>query len=832
MKCNIVGWWPSHPAEPINGVKVSNHYQRAVAPFGRPWPMKPGTVHPERLVRNLAALRVHPQELDVRMILKFVPRLAEIDQATDRRIENLAKIIADCTTINRAAVALMHHEPWDFTAVYFDAIDHFCHGFMDFHPPKLDWVDAKQQEFYQNVVEAGYIYHDFLLGSLLEEIDTKTTVIIASDHGFHSDHMRPKHIPQEPAGPAVQHRSYGILAVKGPGIRKDEIIYGASLLDICPTILAVFRLPVGQDMDGKPLINLFAEPRGIDTVPTWDDVQGQDGSHPPEKTIDPIEAREAISQLVSLSYIEEPGENALRANEEAVRELRYNLARSHVDAGQYGNASPILKELLEDWPEEYRFGIQLVICYQALGEMREARSLLEELFSRKEKAARKAARELEELKDRNQAISPGDITREDRRKIRKLRYQASTSQYAMEYLMGTLFLVEGNAKEAVAHLKRALGLDSTKLETLNKLGEAYGRLKLWLEAEKSYERSLEIDPENAEAHFGLARIFLARRKNRAAAEVALAALALRYHNPQGHFLLGTALHRLGRLSEAVSALKMAIAQHPLFPDAHQRLARIYERHLKDKRSAEQYRELARQSRAKVRDAKSGKLEGSVDLDVAARTSLTSDQTVKVASSLPAPPTPIVWGRTVIIVSGLPRSGTSMMMQMLAAGGIPVFTDGVRVADEDNSLGYYEHERAKQLGRDSSWLYDARGKAVKIVAQLLPYLPRLEDLNYRVILMERDLVEVLNSQQALLQRRRKPGARLLHGKLKAVFAKQLQRTKDILSLKDIPFHCFDYNQTLGDSAGATAALNAYLGGILDANNVANVVDAGMKRQGKM
>ena len=83
-KCNVVGWWPSHPAEPINGVMVSNLYQRAVAPFGEPWPMRPGAVHPERLIRNLAALRVHPQELEVGLVMNFVPRLAEIDQEKDQ----------------------------------------------------------------------------------------------------------------------------------------------------------------------------------------------------------------------------------------------------------------------------------------------------------------------------------------------------------------------------------------------------------------------------------------------------------------------------------------------------------------------------------------------------------------------------------------------------------------------------------------------------------------------------------------------------------------------------------------------------------------------------
>ena len=103
--------------------------------------------------------------------------------------------------------------------------------------------------------------------------------------------------------------------------------------------------------------------------------------------------------------------------------------------------------------------------------------------------------------------------------------------------------------------------------------------------------------------------------------------------------------------------------------------------------------------------------------------------------------------SITIVSGLPRSGTSMMMQMLQAGGLPAFTDAKRAADGDNPRGYLEHEKATQLARDSDWIAEARGHAVKIVAQLLLYLPR--DERYRVIL-DRD-IEIVGSQNAMLDR---------------------------------------------------------------------------------
>ncbi len=108
---------------------------------------------------------------------------------------------------------------------------------------------------------------------------------------------------------------------------------------------------------------------------------------------------------------------------------------------------------------------------------------------------------------------------------------------------------------------------------------------------------------------------------------------------------------------------------------------------------------------------------------------------------------------IIIVSGLPRSGTSLMMQMLDSGGIPVLTDHVRSADTDNPRGYYEFERVKKTKQDPSWLPEGRGRTVKMVSQLLYDLPA--DERYRVLFMERDLDEVLRSQEKMLMRLGRP-----------------------------------------------------------------------------
>ena len=793
-KCNVVGWWPSHPAEPINGVMVSNLYQRAVAPYGEPWPLRPGAIHPERLTRNLASLRVHPQELEVGLVMNFIPRLAEIDQEKDQRVENLAKIIADCTTINKAATALMLHEPWDFTAVYYDAIDHFSHGFMNYHPPRPPWVNERDYELYHHVVESGYIYHDLLLGTLLDLTDEDTTVMIVSDHGFHSDHLRPKGIPLEPAGPAAQHRPYGVLAVRGPGIIKDEIIYGASLLDICPTILTIFGLPVGKDMDGKPLISLFHKQPGIETVQSWDGIPGDDGGHPPDRRIDPIEAKEAINQLVALGYIERPNEDKEKAAEESLRELRYNHACSLVDAGLYVKALPMFKELLDRWPDEYRFGVQLVHCYQGLGKTAEARAMIEELFDRKKENAREAAGKLKKFLKEHENTPFKDLGFEKQRELRMLRAEASRSPYAMEYLMGSLLFAEGNKKEAIAHLMRAEKADRRQPALHVKLGEVYLKMKCRLDAERSFNKALSIDPENAEAHLGLCQSYLQVRKNVEAAEAALTALGLRYHNPRGHFLLGTALHRIGRIDQAIEALTVAMTQNPYYPEAYRRLAYIYRHRLKDPVLAEKYRALAEKSWERIKAVREGAVDTLIDQEESAQTSLTSSDEILRRPPFSIPERPLDLSRTVIIVSGLPRSGTSMMMQMLAAGGIPPLTDGSRQADESNPKGYFEYEKSKQLGRNASWLHEARGKSVKIVAQLLSSLPSMKDLDYLVIFMERPLEQVVSSQHEMLRRQGKTGTILSDERLRNVFLRQIMQAKWFLSVKKIPTLFVDYDKT--------------------------------------
>lgn len=182
---------------------------------------------------------------------------------------------------------------------------------------------------------------------------------------------------------------------------------------------------------------------------------------------------------------------------------------------------------------------------------------------------------------------------------------------------------------------------------------------------------------------------------------------------------------------------------------------------------------------------------------------------------------------VTIVSGLPRSGTSMMMQMLERGGLPVVTDGLRRADEDNPRGYYEFEAVKATAGDASWLETARGKGVKMIYRLLYDLPA--GYSYRVVFMQRKLNEVLASQRAMLRRHGETEGPVDDGQMERLFRTELSRIRGWLA--DQPHfavHEVSYNALLENPRSELQGVARFLGGSLDLDAMCAVIDASLYR----
>ncbi len=183
---------------------------------------------------------------------------------------------------------------------------------------------------------------------------------------------------------------------------------------------------------------------------------------------------------------------------------------------------------------------------------------------------------------------------------------------------------------------------------------------------------------------------------------------------------------------------------------------------------------------------------------------------------------------ITVVSGLPRGGTSMMMQMLEAGGLPPLTDKRRGADEDNLRGYYELEAVKRTKQDSSWVNDAPGKAVKVIYMLLSDLP--PDHEYRVVFMRRDADEVVSSQQAMLERRGEQGATLSPQAMAATFERELERCdKWLAGQSGIRVLNVDHRAVIEDPLQEAKRVYGFLELELDVEAMAAAVDPTLYRQ---
>jgi hypothetical protein len=185
-------------------------------------------------------------------------------------------------------------------------------------------------------------------------------------------------------------------------------------------------------------------------------------------------------------------------------------------------------------------------------------------------------------------------------------------------------------------------------------------------------------------------------------------------------------------------------------------------------------------------------------------------------------------REVIVVSGLPRSGTSMMMKMLQAGGVPLLTDGLRVADPDNPEGYYEFERVKKLpAGDHAWLTDAPGHGVKIISALLEHLPA--DYHYQVIFIERSIGEVLASQRKMLSRSGRPADPADDARLAAFFEKHLQVVKERLQTQaNFSVLYVSHSDLLREPRSAVERIVAHLGRPLDREAMVGAVNPSLYR----
>ena len=535
----VCGWQASHPAEAVRGAMVSGRF--ALPPAGArsdDWPPAADAVQPPDLADALAELRVHPAEIEGPLLQALIPRAAELDQsdpAVRQKLGFLAARLAEVIGTHAIATELLATRDWDFGAVYYECIDQAGHEFMRFHPPRLPGVPEQEFAWYREVMHNLYVFHDGMLGRLVELAGPGAHVLIVSDHGFESGARRPR----RPVEPAQWHRAQGIFVAHGPGIRADATVEGATLLDLAPTVLALFGLPAGEDMEGKVLVNAFeAASPPPPRIASWEAVPGEDGRPgPADGEEDPAAAQAALRQLEELGYIEPPGADARRAVARAEAEADFNLAAALSEGGRAREAQALLTPLAARCPDEPRYWRALAAACFAAGAPGDAAPCLAAL-------------------ERLEPARPQTVI-----------------------LRGLLAWARGDLTACESAFAAAAGLAPDDPLTQAYLGRLALRRRRWVEAEQAFCRALAIDPDLAEAHYGLSVALPRQGRERAEAgiEHALRAVALRHEFPEAHFQLGAVLSRLGWFERAAQAFEITLRLRPGFVHAHRYLARIYAR---------------------------------------------------------------------------------------------------------------------------------------------------------------------------------------------------------------------------------------------------------------
>ncbi|MHC4215891.1 MAG: alkaline phosphatase family protein, partial [Planctomycetota bacterium] len=370
LRSSVIAWPATHPSEPIEGIIVSDRFPHATGPAAELWPADQHTVHPPDLHDRLMGLRVSPEQLSIKQLTSFVPRLSEIDLKNDQRIAHIATLLAQAASVQKAATWLAQQAAWDFMAVHFGMLGGLSHGFLQYQAPPAEGVSEQDSELYGDAVMTGYKLYDMMLGRLLQLVGPETLVILVSDHGFNKTPISivPKHLefkiaslPSEPRYSYLRyHRRDGVICITGPGVREDELIHGAKLTSIAPTILAYFGLAAPRDMNGYPLSNIFKAPMSTKSIRSYEKSAAHDGIHPRDIVEDTWATQEIIDRMAALRLISLDSKTAA-ALELCNQHRDLNRAEIHMSEGQFEDALRIYQELLKS-DDSFLIRVPIIQC--------------------------------------------------------------------------------------------------------------------------------------------------------------------------------------------------------------------------------------------------------------------------------------------------------------------------------------------------------------------------------------------------------------------------------------------------------------------------------------
>jgi len=799
---NVIGWWNSAPAEKIHGIMVDETFRVAQFPCNVPWHVDPKSLSPASLAEELAPCRVHPQQLSMSLLQRLIPKLYEIDPTVDWRLSAIAKIFAEDLTTLQTTLHLMKHHPADFTSLYLIGLDSFSHQGTSFREPITCNADQLGINHYGELIDRSYDLYDEWIGMLVAAAGKETTIILVSDHGFYHDYRKPATLGITTTAPCEQHAPIGTLIIAGPGIKPGSTIQHATLLDICPTLLALSGLPVGRDMKGKVLSEIFKISPSLSFVNSWDQITPRPPQSKPEDP--PAKTTEmALRQLVALGYLPATPQDHQQIISTVYADHLFHQALSFLEHDRIDASMHLLEQAHHDSPERTDILTKLAHCYWILGAYEQAALAFKKLVYHRRRDAWQAYQALQ-IKNYNshQSLSTIEIL-EWRHLASRVNLDNEAMHFSLIFAEWLLHREEEQARQLCEFAERRphdffMVMQAAEAAIFHKWSDRalllLRRLANW-NKEESSPLTVMAEHEVQRGHFEQA-VLLSRE--------ALERHPLDYG---AWLVLGKALASQSQWKEASQAALQATESFLKRGQAYKLLALIV--HRENSNLANRYEKLAQHFSKRLK-----KLQIAAQLRPRENEKPSNelhDRDQYYASSESSQQHPI-------IVTGLPRSGTSLLMQMLTAGGIDSITDHQRLPDEHNPLGYFEHEKIKEISRYPELL--APGKAKKVVIPLLWDLPR--DLGCHVILIRRPLEEVITSQH------RMAGELVSFEELHKAYVSFEAQTAEIIRQRPWSVLQLSHTQLLANPMETAEKMNQFLGGHLDVKAMAAAVQPSLHR----